>query len=207
MPDWVDATILEVDRALRSLINPLAGPRTFPETAPGALSRHARRRAAALMRVNHVGEVCAQALYRGQAIATKSPELKAYLEQAAKEETDHLAWTARRLKELEARPSLLNPFWYGASLAMGVLAGRGGDARSLGFVVETERQVERHLASHLERLPEADCTSRAIVEEMRQDEIRHGMKAKEQGAVPLPLAVCWAMRVAAKCMTHTAYWL
>lgn len=207
MPDWVDATILEVDQALRSLVNPLADPRTFPEPVPGALSRRARSRAAALMRVNHAGEVCAQALYRGQAMATKSPELKAHLKQAAKEESDHLAWTAARLKELESRPSLLNPFWYCASLAMGVIAGQGGDAMSLGFVVETERQVERHLASHLERLPEADRTSRAIVEQMREDEIRHGTKAKERGAAPLPLAVCWAMRVAAKCMTSTAYWL
>lgn len=207
MTDWVEVAILEVDRALRALGNPLGDSRLFPETSSEALSEVARRRAARLMRVNHVGEVCAQALYRGQALATGSAALKVHLERAAEEESNHLSWTAQRLKELESRPSLLNPLWYGASLALGIVAGKAGDAISLGFVVETERQVKQHLESHLLRLPEADRTSRAIVEQMREDEIRHGIQAEEQGAVALPLPVRVGMRLAAKIMTGTAYWL
>jgi len=207
MTDWVEVAILEVDRALRALVGPLAGSRAFPEISSEALPEAARRRAARLMRVNHVGEVCAQALYRGQAIATGSVDLKAHLQRAAEEESEHLSWTAHRLKELGSRPSLLNPFWYGASLALGVVAGRAGDAISLGFVVETERQVKQHLESHLLRLPEEDRTSRALVEQMREDEIRHGMQAEEQGAAVLPLPVRLGMRLTAKIMTGTAYWL
>ena len=157
------------------------------------------------MRVNHVGEVCAQALYTAQALTTNNPMLRRQLEQASREETDHLAWTQQRLHELDARPSLLNPLWYAGSFAIGLLAGRSGDAVSLGFVVETERQVEQHLEHHLRRLPESDRASRAIVAQMREDEARHGAAAQTSGAARLPLPVRWLMRLAARVMTTTAH--
>ena len=160
------------------------------------------------MRVNHVGEVCAQALYTGQALVTRDPALKAHLEEAAREETDHLAWTADRVNDLGGRTSLLNPLWYAGAFAIGVVAGRvGGDPVSLGFVVETERQVEQHLQGHLERLPAQDTASRAIVEQMQQDEARHADRAQAAGAVTLPLPMRWAMRAAAKVMTTTAHYI
>jgi ubiquinone biosynthesis monooxygenase Coq7 len=159
------------------------------------------------MRVNHVGEVCAQALYIGQSMATKNGELSLKLQAAARDETDHLAWTQRRLDELGARPSLLNPVWYLGSFALGWLAGRSGDAISLGFVVETERQVEQHLDEHLERLPVADQRSRAIVQQMKSDEARHAEQARQAGAVELPSPVRWGMRAAAALMTRTAHHL
>lgn len=157
------------------------------------------------MRVNHVGEVCAQALYSAQALVTRDEALRRQFETAAREETDHLAWTQQRLDELGARPSLLNPLWYAGAFAIGLLAGRSGDARSLGFLVETERQVERHLESHLDRLPAADHASRAIVDKMKQDEARHADQAETSGAAALPAPVRWAMRAAAKVMTTTAH--
>ena len=159
------------------------------------------------MRVNHVGEVCAQALYAAQAQSTRDADLRRAFEDAAREEGDHLAWTASRLEELGARPSLLNPLWYAGSFALGWVAGKAGDAVSLGFVVETERQVEEHLGGHLERLPENDHESRAIVEAMRNDEIAHGARAKEAGAAELPPLARAAMRAAARVMTTTAYWI
>jgi ubiquinone biosynthesis monooxygenase Coq7 len=157
------------------------------------------------MRVNHVGEVCAQALYSAQALTTSNPSLRRQFEQAAREETDHLVWTERRLRELGARPSVLNPLWYAGAFGIGLLAGRAGDATSLGFLMETERQVERHLESHLERLPAGDRASRAIVSQMRDDEAAHAQGAERAGGVQLPLPVRWAMRLAARVMTATAH--
>jgi len=157
------------------------------------------------MRVNHVGEVCAQALYTAQALGTRDVALRAQLEQAAREETDHLAWTQQRLRELNSHTSFLNPVWYAGSFAIGLLAGRAGDAVSLGFVVETERQVEQHLESHLQRLPSADGASQAIVQQMKQDEARHGAAAQAAGAATLPAPVRWAMRLAGRVMTTMAH--
>jgi ubiquinone biosynthesis monooxygenase Coq7 len=177
----------------------------MPASTPSvALSEDERRLSGALMRVNHVGEICAQALYTAQAFATDDPLLRRQFEHSAREETDHLAWTRQRLRELNARPSLLNPIWYAGAFGMGLLAGRFGDAVSLGFVVETERQVEQHLDGHLDRLPKADSASLAVVRQMKDDEARHGAAAQAAGAATLPLPVRWAMRVAAKVMTSTA---
>ena len=159
------------------------------------------------MRVNHVGEVCAQALYTAQSLTTRAPALQRQFEHAAREETDHLAWTQQRLRELGGRPSLLNPLWYAGAFGIGLLAGRAGDAVSLGFVVETERQVEHHLQRHLTRLPAADLASRAIVAQMKEDESRHGAAAQSAGAVALPAPVRWVMRLASKAMTSTAHYL
>lgn len=157
------------------------------------------------MRVNHVGEVCAQALYNAQSLTARDPALRHHYEAAAREEMDHLAWTEARLTELGARKSLLNPIWYGGSFAIGLLAGRAGDAVSLGFVVETERQVEQHLESHLTRLPLNDVESRAIVAQMKADEARHAQVAQEAGAAALPAPVRWAMKLVARLMTRTAH--
>ena len=159
------------------------------------------------MRVNHVGEVCAQALYSAQALASRDPALRRHFERAAGEETDHLAWTAERLSELGARPSLLNPLWYAGAFGLGLVAGRAGDATSLGFVVETERQVERHLDSHLSRLPAGDLRSRAIVGQMKTDEAAHAIAAEQAGAGRLPLPIRWAMRLAGRVMTTTAHYI
>jgi ubiquinone biosynthesis monooxygenase Coq7 len=169
------------------------------------LSAAEKRDAGALMRVNHVGEICAQALYASQALATRNPALRAHFEIAAREETDHLAWTQARLDELGARPSLLNPLWYAGAFGIGLLAGKlGGDRVSLGFVVETERQVEAHLASHMARLPAGDQASRAIVAQMRDDEARHAADAQSAGGLELPAPIKSLMRAAAKLMTTTA---
>ena len=159
------------------------------------------------MRVNHVGEVCAQALYHAQALATRDPALRKHFERAARDETDHLAWTQQRLRELGSHTSLLNPLWYAGAFGIGWLAGRSSDALSLGFVVETERQVERHLQGHLERLPAADQASQAIVQKMKEDEALHAEQAEQAGALPLPQPLRWAMRAAAKVMTGTAHYL
>ncbi len=159
------------------------------------------------MRVNHVGEVCAQALYTAQAMATRNPHLRQHFEAAAREETDHLAWTLERLDELGSRPSLLNPLWYAGAFGLGLVAGRFGDKVSLGFVVETERQVEAHLDSHLSRLPPTDQSSRAIVAQMKADEARHAHEALDAGAVSLPKGARALMRGAAKVMTTTAHYI
>lgn len=179
-----------------------------PQLEP-ALSEAERRHAAGLMRVNHVGEVCAQALYQAQARFAKSQELRQQFELAGREEEDHLAWTMERLDDLGAQPSLLNPLWYAGSYALGALAAQLGDARSLGFVVETERQVEAHLASHLQQqgLPPQDAKSRAIVEQMRVDEVAHGAAARAMGAKEPPLPVQKVMAFMGKVMTRTAYYL
>jgi len=206
----LDPVITSADNALRTLSGAVHAARGNPADAlPAAatapdLDTDERRHAGALMRVNHVGEVCAQALYQAQALTARTPELRRQMLAAAREELDHLAWTQQRLDELGARPSLLNPLWYAGSFGIGLLAGRLGDAVSLGFVVETERQVERHLAGHLDRLPPADRRSRAIVDQMKLDEARHADAAGGAGAAPLPLPVRWLMRGVAKVMTTTA---
>jgi ubiquinone biosynthesis monooxygenase Coq7 len=191
---------------MRTLSGAVAAARPCPGagTAP-TLSEAQRRESAALMRVNHVGEVCAQALYQAQALTARTAELREQMRQAAQEELDHLVWTQQRLTQLQGRPSLLNPLWYAGAFAIGLAAGRAGDAVSLGFVVETERQVEEHLAGHLDRLPVEDTASRAIVEQMREDEARHGMQARAAGAANLPAPVQLVMRAAAKVMTTTAH--
>lgn len=201
----VDRWLVSADNALRTLTGSVHAAIPTPGSARSdALSESDRAQSGPLMRVNHVGEVCAQALYQAQALTARSPELQQRMQQAAREELDHLAWTAERLQELGDRPSLLNPLWYAGSFGIGLLAGRLGDARSLGFVIETERQVEQHLAGHLDRLPAADERSRAIVERMRDDERRHADGAVEAGGLPLPAPARWLMRAAAKVMTSTA---
>ncbi len=203
----IDPILNAADSALRTLsgADTAARPRPLATGPVADLDEAQRRLSGALMRVNHVGEVCAQALYSAQALSTRDPALRRQFEHAAREETDHLAWTQDRLRELNARPSLLNPLWYAGSFAIGLIAGRAGDAVSLGFVDETERQVEQHLDSHLQRLPAGDTASRAIVEQMKDDEARHGAQARAAGATPLPAPVRWAMRLASKVMTSTAY--
>lgn len=211
---FLDELISEFDRGLRSMTGvsrmsrPLPVP---PESAvmgePPELSPAERAHAAGLMRVNHVGEVCAQALYQAQKLATRSPSLRAVFNHAAIEEEDHLAWTAKRLQALDSRPSLLNPLWYAGSLAIGLAAGRMGDRVSLGFMAETERQVEQHLDSHLDELPAADRESRAIVEQMRVDEAEHGKAAMDAGGVELPFPARALMRAMSKVMTRTAYYI
>jgi 3-demethoxyubiquinol 3-hydroxylase len=206
MPD-VDRLICEFDRALRTLAGVARAARPspaarLPETdlEPGS-----RARAAALMRVNHVGEVCAQALYQGQAATARDGGTRAALEQAAREEEDHLAWSADRIRELGGRPSLLNPLWYAGALALGAAAGALGDRWNLAFLAETERQVEAHLSGHLQTLPAEDRRTRAVVEAMRADEARHRDTALNAGAAELPLPVRAAMRLASRVMTTVAY--
>jgi 3-demethoxyubiquinol 3-hydroxylase len=180
------------------------------QTAPGQateLSVPDKALSGALMRVNHVGEVCAQALYAAQALSTKDPALRQRFLEASREEGDHLAWTRERLDQLGARPSLLNPLWYAGAFGLGLLAGRVGDRVSLGFVVETERQVEAHLATHLDRLPAGDHESRAIVAQMKEDEARHASEAQASGAVDMPGAVKALMKASARLMTTTAHYV
>ncbi len=208
----LDRLIISADHALRTLAGAVHAARPNPADIPLASAASApelegeeRRLAGALMRVNHVGEICAQALYQAQALTARSPELRAQMVAAAREETDHLAWTQQRLDELGDRPSLLNPLWYAGAFAIGLLAGRVGDRTSLGFVVETERQVEQHLVGHLDRLPAADTRSRAIVQQMAEDERQHADAALDAGAAELPAPARWAMRAVAKVMTTTAH--
>lgn len=205
----MDTLLTTLDNALRTLsgASHASRPCPRPATAPPPLSPDQQRLAGALMRVNHVGEVCAQALYQAQALGSRDPVVKGRLQQAAREEGDHLAWTEQRLRELGDRPSLLNPLWYAGAFAIGLAAGRAGDPVSLGFVVETERQVEAHLEGHLSRLPAVDAASRAIVQQMKEDEARHAETAQAAGAVSLPAPVRWAMRAAARVMTTTAHYI
>jgi len=203
----MDALLNAADNALRTLFaNPRAS-RPCPTVAEQStdLSAADKALAGALMRVNHVGEVCAQALYAAQALGTRDPVLRKHFLAASAEEDDHLAWTRQRLGELGARPSLLNPLWYAGAFGLGLLASRLGDRLSLGFVVETERQVEAHLATHLEKLPEGDHESRAIVAQMKAEEARHALEALNAGALELPGAVKNLMRAGAKVMTTVAY--
>ncbi|WP_116137527.1 2-polyprenyl-3-methyl-6-methoxy-1,4-benzoquinone monooxygenase [Trinickia diaoshuihuensis] len=210
----LDELITEFDRGLRSIagVSRMSRPVPQPESEPAAppapdMTLAERAHAAGLMRVNHVGEICAQALYQAQKLATRTPSLKEAFEHAAREEEDHLAWTASRLRDLDSRPSLLNPLWYSGALAIGFAAGCLGDRASLGFMAETERQVERHLEGHLSTLPEADRHSRAIVSQMRDDERAHGQSATDAGGVQLPVPVKALMRAASKVMTQTAYYI
>lgn len=208
-PPSLDSIISVADRALRSLFAPAQASR--PSPAAGApvpeLTEAERREAGALMRVNHTGEVAAQALYHGQAFAARSVATRDMLLAAAREETDHLAWCESRLSELQSRTSYLNPLWYAGSFAIGALAAAFGDRTSLGFVAETERQVEGHLDEHLARLPPKDSRSRAILEAMRADEIQHGAAARAAGGADLPAAARSLMTHTARVMTRTAYWI
>ena len=203
----LDTALRTLDTALRTLFATPHAAKTCPTLPEQATDLNAAEKthAGALMRINHVGEVCAQALYTAQAATTRNEALRAHFTQASKEEGDHLAWTAGRLKELGARPSLMNPLWYASAFAIGLVAGRLGDKISLGFVVETEKQVEAHLQSHLKLLPEGDYASRAIVAQMRDDEAQHGQQARDMGALVLPEPVQELMRAAAKVMTTVAY--
>ena len=208
----LDQLIAAADRALRTLASEPPATRSSPASAlpvisASPLSEQERREAAALMRVNHVGEVCAQAMYDAQALAAKEPELREKFVSAAQEEADHLAWTRQRIHELGGRTSLLNPLWYAGAFAIGTVAAKMGDRVSLGFLAETERQVEQHLQGHLERLPAGDAQSRAIVEQMKNEEAQHAESAVERGASTLPYPARLAMRLAARLMTKTAHFL
>jgi len=202
-----DSFLALADDALRTVFSHPSATRDVPRPASldGPMSEAQRREAGALMRVNHVGEVCAQALYAAQAVSTRDPALREHFLEASQEETDHLAWTRHRLKELGARPSLLNPLWYTGAFGLGLIAGRLGDKLSLGFVAETERQVEAHLDSHLDRLPPPDHASRAIVTQMKLDEGRHAANALDAGAAELPAPAKAMMRLAARVMTTVAH--
>mgnify|MGYP000588439711 CR=1 FL=1 len=205
----VDDLIFGIDKALRTLFVAASTLRSVPGSgeAEADLSLEEKASAGALMRVNHVGEICAQALYQGQVLTCRDREIRAALEKAAVEETEHLAWTERRILELGARKSILNPLWYLGALSIGVVVGRVGDGWSLGFLAETERQVEAHLDSHLDKLPKQDVRSRSIVAQMKSDEQRHAETAVALGAKELPAPARQAMRLAARVMTRTAYYL
>ena len=205
----LDHLIVGFDKALRVVGGVAKAARPNPGvSAPDCeLNAQEQRHSAGLMRVNHVGEVCAQALYDAQGRRASTSAMRTQFAQSGREEEDHLAWTAERLAELGSQPSLLNPLWYAGAYALGTVASRLGDAVSLGFVVETERQVEAHLNSHLEQLPPHDAKSRAIVTQMRDDEIEHGAKAEAMGAAEMPLPVKMAMRAMSKVMTTTAYYI
>jgi len=203
-----DAVLSEIDNALRTLFAPAHTARQVPgEVASASLDEHEQRLSSRLMRVNHTGEVCAQALYRGQLVVARNQRVKALLERAAQEETEHLAWTEQRIDELGGRKSVLNPLWYLNSFAVGVASGLAGDRWSLGFLAETEHQVERHLEGHLERLPAEDLRSRAIVAQMKTDEAGHAVSARRQGAKNLPRPVRGAMKLLARVMTSTSHWI
>lgn len=202
----LDELIVAFDRGLRTVFAPAQSLRTTPgDDLPEAeMTEEQRRLSASLMRVNHAGEICAQALYQGQALTARDPSSRAALEQAAREETEHLAWTERRIEELGGRKSLLNPAWYAGSFAIGALAGLAGDRWNLGFLAETERQVVAHLDGHLKRLPEEDRKSRAVLESMRTDEARHATSAIGHGAAELPAPAKAFMRLTSKVMTTTS---
>ncbi|MDR3054108.1 MAG: 2-polyprenyl-3-methyl-6-methoxy-1,4-benzoquinone monooxygenase [Zoogloeaceae bacterium] len=207
--NWQDKLIVEVDKGLRTLFAQAKSARPVPgaDQPEADLSPAERQRAAALTRVNHVGEICAQALYQGQAITSQNPALRASLEQAAHEESEHLAWTEQRIEELGGRKSLLNPLWYAGALGLGLIAGKCGDKWNLGFLAETERQVEAHLERHLEQLPANDQRSRDIAQQMKTDETRHADTALKLGGAPLPEPVKRLMQTAARVMTRTAYYV
>lgn len=203
----LDDFAVAADNMLRTLTATHQSRRPYPcgTTEKPSLNETERALSGALMRVNHVGEVCAQALYNAQALGTRDRALKQKLKAASEEETDHLAWTEQRLRELGSRPSLLNPFWYAGAFGLGLLAARQSDSVSLGFVVETERQVEQHLAGHMDRLPLNDKASRSIVQQMKTDEAAHAAMAQAAGAVELPPPVKTMMQLAAKVMTTVAH--
>jgi ubiquinone biosynthesis monooxygenase Coq7 len=204
----LDRLLIVADNALRTLSGASPVVRPVPGTGdPNPVEAQDRKHVAGLMRVNHSGEICAQALYAGQALVARDKAVRVALERAGAEERDHLAWCRVRLRELDSRPSVIDPLWYAGSFALGVASGVAGDRWSMGFLVETECQVERHLDRHLARLPDSDVRSRKILEQMREDEIRHGASGKALGAAELPLPVKRAMNTVAKVMTRTAYWV
>lgn len=205
----LDRLITELDRALRTLASPARTHRPVPggELPEPELDDVQRRQVGALMRINHVGEICAQALYQGQSLTSRDPSVRDVLRHAAIEETEHLCWTERRIAELGARTSLLNPLWYGGALLMGISAGLIGDKWNLGFLAETEKQVEAHLQSHIDRLPAADQKSRRILDQMRLDEREHARTAGRLGAAELPASAKAAMRAASRVMTGLAYYV
>ena len=205
----LDELIIAFDKGLRTIFGPARSVRAMPgeELPQHEMSASQRAHAAALMRVNHTGEVCAQALYQGQTLTARDRDAKAALDKAAQEETEHLAWTEQRIEELGGRKSVLNPLFYAGSFAMGAAAGLLGDRWNLGFLAETERQVVAHLEGHLTRLPEEDQKSRAVVKEMQIDEARHATSALQHGGAELPAPAKATMRVASKVMTETSYWI
>ena len=204
----VDHLLVAADEALRALSGSLGAARPSPCSDPRVPQAESDRSlSSGLMRVNHTGEICAQALYSGQSLVARDPAVRSALRSAAAEERDHLAWCRDRLSALQSRPSLLDPVWYAGSFAWGVASGLAGDRWSLGFLAETEAQVERHLEAHLDRLPADDHCSRAIVSQMREDENRHGATGRALGAAELPGVVKAAMRAASRVMTRTAYWV
>jgi ubiquinone biosynthesis monooxygenase Coq7 len=205
----LDSAICAFDRTLRTMSNVATASRPNPAVgvAEPGLTEQEKTHSAGLMRVNHVGEVCAQALYEAQALGTPDPALRAAFQHAAREEVDHLAWTERRIDELGGRRSLLNPLWYAGAFAIGLVAARAGDRVSLGFMAETENQVEQHLQGHMEQLPAGDTASRAIVEQMKVDEAAHAQTAQALGGEPLPPPVRLVMRAAARVMTTTAHYI
>jgi 3-demethoxyubiquinol 3-hydroxylase len=203
----LDLMIGEIDKIIKILTVPAAASRQVPGAASRDLNEAFAKESARLMRVNHAGEVAAQALYQGQALTARDPAVKSAMRQAAAEEVDHLAWCEQRLKELKGRTSLLNPIWYLGSYALGAMAGALGDRASLGFITETEKQVESHLRGHLNRLSPKDLRSRAIIEQMTHDEMKHGEKAASMGGAALPFGVQLAMRATSKLMTHGSYWI
>lgn len=204
---FTDRLLDTADQALRILASGAASDRSAPDVPDRVTVPDERRLAGRLMRVNHAGEVAAQALYQGQALSARSAQLRAAMEHAAREEADHLAWTAARIAELGTHRSYLDPLWYAGSLAIGALAGLAGDKWSLGFVAETEHQVAEHLDGHLQRLPPTDQRSRAILEQMRADELQHATRALQAGGASLPGPIRAAMRLSAKLMTKTAFWI
>jgi ubiquinone biosynthesis monooxygenase Coq7 len=205
----LDKLICELDHALRTVAAPVSAGRVSPADAipAGDVEFADRLEAARLMRVNHCGELCAQALYRGQAMVARSEQIRGVLEHAAGEERDHLAWCQLRIAELGGRPSILNPAWYAASFCLGVASGVAGDKWSMGFLVETERQVERHLEEHLAQLPGNDERSRAILTSMLSDEIRHGNAGEAHGAMDLPTPIKGAMKLTSRLMTWSTFWI
>jgi ubiquinone biosynthesis monooxygenase Coq7 len=205
----LDRLIVEFDKGLRTLFSEAHSARAYPDSniPDTPMDEAEKKKAAALMRVNHSGEICAQALYQGQALTARDPVVQKQLQQAAQEETEHLAWTAKRVHELGGHLSLLNPFLYTGSLAIGAVAGLIGDKWNLGFLAETERQVGEHLQSHLDRLPSQDAKSRAIVAQMYADEIGHAAMATSLGGAELPQPVQLAMKLNGKVMTSTSYWV
>ncbi len=197
-----------LDKTCRTLFAKPMAQRSYPgQSADDHLSAQHRQQSSRYMRVNHVGEICAQALYQSQALSAQNPTIKTQMQSAADEETDHLAWCEQRIAELDGRKSWLNPFWYAGAFAIGSIAGIAGDKWNLGLVAETERQVVQHLETHLGKLPESDLRSREVVEQMQQDESRHAEHAVTAGAAELPPAVKRLMQLAAKVMTKTAYWV
>lgn len=208
----LDRLITPLDQTLRTLFASHVAARpnpaeNLPEAPENADSAQTRRHVAALMRINHSGEVAAQALYQGQAFVSRADATRASLMEAAREETDHLAWCAERIRQLGGRTSVLNPLWYAGSFTIGALAGLAGDRTSLGFVAETERQVVEHLDGHLQRLPAQDVRTRTIIQQMSADEARHGRNAMLAGGAALPKPVRGLMKLTAKVMTRTAYWI